>query len=232
VSRKEFGAITTALTVPYLLELPEGDPPAAGWPLVVALHGMGMRAERFADQVRGALPAGTALAVPTAPLPFEQTNQAGERVIRRAWYVYAGDSPEFRRELRRTAGMVSQLRTAILAGRPLDPGRVVVLGFSQGGYLAGVAGLQDRARYQGLAVCAARLKVEMLEAELRDAAGFPVLLVRATEDRAMPAEGTERGRAALAAAGAAVSVREVPGRHVFSAAMAGAVREWLEDLWG
>ncbi len=231
MSRKELGAASTSLTVPYQLELPEGDAPPAGWPLVLALHGMGMRAERFAEQVREALPEGCALAVPTAPLPFEKSAKDGTREIRRAWYVYAGDSPEFRRDLHSTADLVARLRTAICAGRPIDRHRVVLLGFSQGGYLAGVAGLRDRALYQGLAICAARLKVEMLEAELAGAAGYPVLLVRATEDRAMPAQGTERGRAALAAADAAVTVREVPGRHAFTPAIAGAVREWLTELW-
>lgn len=221
----------TALTVPYQLELPEGEPPAAGWPCVLALHGQGMDAERFAESVRPALPAGTALAVPSAPLPFEKLKRDGTREIRRAWYVYDGDSPEFRTRLRATADLIAQLRTAILAGRPIDPERIVLMGFSQGGYLAGVAGLRDRARYQGLAICAARVKVEMLDEELQGAAGFPVLLAHATEDRAIPPEGVERGRAALESAGADATVRGVPGGHAFGEAMAGAVREWLQELW-
>lgn len=223
--------MSTSLTVPYELHLPDGEPPPGGWPCVIALHGMGMRAERFAAQVAGAVPPGCALAVPTAPLPFERTDTRGDRVIRRAWYVYAGDSPEFRRDLHSTADLVARLRTAMCAGRPIDRARVVLLGFSQGGYLAGVAGLRDRALYQGLVICAARLKVEMLAAELPGAAGFPVLLAHATEDRAIPADGLARGRAALVAAGARVAVREVPGGHAFHPPMAEAVRGWLEELW-
>jgi phospholipase/carboxylesterase len=230
--RRLEGAVAHALTVPYALELPAGDPPPAGWPLLLALHGMGMRAATFADRVRPALPPGVALAVPQAPLPYETQRPDGSRVIRHTWYVYEGDSPEFRARLHQAADLVGALRTAILAGRPLDPTRLVLLGFSQGGYLAAVAALRDPSRWRGLAVCAARVKDEMLTAALPAARGFPVLLAHASGDTSISAEAPARGRAALEAHGARVTVADVPGPHAFGDGMAAAVRAWLATVLG
>ena len=224
------GAVSFPLTVPYTLEVPAAPPPAAGWPLLLALHGMGMRAETFAERVRPALPPGVALAVPQAPLPYETARPDGSRTIRHAWYVYDGGSPEFRARLHRAADLVRELRAAVLAGRPLDPARVVLLGFSQGGYLAAVAALRDPRSWRGLAVCAARVKDEMLAAELPAARGFPVLLAHATGDASIPADALARGRAALHAHGAAVTAAEVPGPHAFGDGMAAAVRAWLAGV--
>ncbi len=50
-AHRHTAALTIDVDLPYLLHVPDGDPPAEGWPLVLFLHGSGERG-RDADAVR------------------------------------------------------------------------------------------------------------------------------------------------------------------------------------
>ena len=151
------------LSTRYLVgELPEPGPA----PLLVALHGQGMSADRF---LRILLPLDKGplrLVIPEGMYPYE-IRREDRIVIGYSWYLYRGDQAEFRAHLARSEEHLRSLLDEIEARHPVDRKRSVLLGFSQGGYLAGFVGLRHRDRFGGLVIASARLKHEFLEKELQ-----------------------------------------------------------------
>jgi len=203
-------------------------------PLLVALHGKGDRAERFEREALEALPAGWALLVPSAPIPRDR-NVAAHRGAGDAWYLYDGDTDLFRESLGRAEAHLVGLLARVLAEDPPpgfrgpDPGRVALLGFSQGGYLAGITAVRHPGLFRAVVVAGGRLKHEMLGGEFpaARAAGLSLLGVHGGEDRSVPPEPSRRSLEAARAAGLDASFRVLPGAHVFTPAMGAVVRAWL-----
>ncbi|TVP74883.1 MAG: hypothetical protein EA352_09625, partial [Gemmatimonadales bacterium] len=94
--------------VPFLLSVPDGPPPSAGWPVVVALHGAGGDERMFF----GAYGAGR--------LP-ELGREAG-------WIVVAPSTEAVARE----SGALAALLDHLAESHPLDRDRLVLVGHSMG----------------------------------------------------------------------------------------------------
>ena len=139
------GSVPVSWEAPWRLDLPEGDPPSAGWPVLVGLHGFGDDGPRLADR----LPldgAPYARLWPDGPYPVEVKTD-GARRIGRAWYQYDGDQPRFVAALDAASVFVARVVDAVAEAHPIDVGRAVVLGYSMGGYPAGWTAFHDRARW-------------------------------------------------------------------------------------
>jgi phospholipase/carboxylesterase len=198
----------------YRAALPPLPAPAAGHPLLLALHGFGEDAARFSSRLAPLAGGPYALLVPDAPFPVELRDEEGAR-IGRAWYQYDGDAATFERALRWGAVHLEELLREASRAFPLDPRRVVLLGYSQGGYLGAVTALRDRARYRGLVAIATRVKSEILGDELQSARGYPVLALHGERDRSTPLEPQRRSLETLSAAGLDVALEVHPGGHGF-----------------
>ncbi len=221
--------------LPYLLSVPVvvHRPDDADGSVVVALHGQGMSPRSFARELLPALPPRATAVLPQAPLPFEVRKDGSFRQGN-AWYVYLGDVPEFVAALERAENWLRQVVESVVARGGLDASRVALLGFSQGGYLAGFVGLRDPARYARLVVAGARLKHEVLEDAARAAAAFPafrVLDVHGDDDEGVAVAPCRASAEAIAACGVPVTFRTFPfGHHVLrDADCAAAVRTFLAD---
>jgi len=90
---------------------PEGEPPAAGWPVLVAFHGYGGAGDSMLALAARTQPAGILLVAPTF----------GE------YQPNPGNGP---------LGPLTDILTEIRASYPVNPGAVVLYGFSQGGTFA------------------------------------------------------------------------------------------------
>jgi len=182
--------------------------------LVVALHGMGMSAASFAKDVLPCLPERASALIPQAPLPFEMRSAKGMRQGN-GWYVYTGDTDDFLASMRLAeAWLLRQIDFAV-ADHGFDARRVSLLGFSQGGYLAGYVGVRHAARFRRLVVAAARIKHEVLEADARRAAAreFRVLAVHGETDESVAATAASASCLALAAWGVPTEFRTYPAGH-------------------
>jgi phospholipase/carboxylesterase len=200
---------TRDVTVRYLAPAAHGD-----GSLLLALHGQGMSGERFAQWVAPLLPEQTAALLPDGPLPFEIR---GSRGIRQGngWYLYLGDGAAFVAEMERTGAWLLDLLADEVARRGIDPARVSLLGFSQGGYLAGHLGVTHAGRFRRLVVAGARMKDEVLAdaAPRAAAAGLEVLAVHGAEDPNVAPDASRRSADALTAAGLPVRFATFPGGH-------------------
>ena len=236
IFRKHFSVPTD-----NLLLVPKGYRKDRRYPLVTALHGMGMNAEEFARLLAPVAELPLLLSVPEGVYPFEIRTGDSMR-IGRAWYLYTGDQREFVESMRVSGRHLCALDARIEKVHRVDPDRRVLLGFSQGGYFAGYHGirtaslrrgsLRKGSRLRGLVVVGARVKTEVLGPRLRRAKGLSVLLSHGRKDRAVPFTAAEESRDALTAAGLEVDLREYPGGHHFTTDQVLDAKEWLRKLFG
>ncbi len=204
-------------------------PQGAAPPLLTALHGQGMSAEGFRRVLRHLPPTGHAQLFPEGPYVFERREPQGIRAGH-GWYIYLGDSDDFRRELDRTEAHLLHVLDAVEEQHgTTDRARSVLLGFSQGGYLAGYVALRHPERFGGLVISAARLKHEFLTMELTRAPLPAVLLLHSPDDPATPFARAEESRDVLAAAGADVELFSHPGGHRLPAEALLRVEAWLAE---
>jgi phospholipase/carboxylesterase len=214
-----------------LLHLPKGYRKSRSYPLVVALHGMGMNADEFAGFLEPLHELPTLLFVPEGVYPYEI--HTGEGIdIGRAWYLYTGDDEEFVDSMRASGRHLLTLIDRVESEHSVDPSRRVLLGFSQGGYFAGYMGVRAAARFKGLVVMGARVKDEVLTRELKRAEDLSVFLLHGRKDRAVPFEFAERSRKALEDAGLDVKLKAYESGHYVTPEQVRDVKRWLRKLLG
>ena len=222
------GEYSVTLRSAWRLDGPAADPAA---PLVLALHGMGMDEDSYALLLQKLFVLPFRFLIPRGPVPLEVRR---EHRIGASWYVYDGDQERFRRELDRTEKLLLELLRRIEAEHGLRPRRRILLGFSQGGYCGGFVALRNLDLFDGLVVSGARVKTEILDAEMRAAAarGFRVLLCHGLRDASVLPEAAEASRDALAASGVAVELRTFDAGHALGRAQVAAIGDWLQMHFG
>ncbi len=214
--------------------LREPSPPLdRALPLLVALHGQGMSAAGFLEALALLPEAERLLLVPEGPYPFEKRSPEGIDVGH-SWYIYRGDQAEFRTELERSEAYLVEMVTALAERVAVDRERVTLIGFSQGGYLAGFAALRRPDLFRGLVLAAARLKSEFLSEELARGALPTTLVLHSEEDTLLPWARAAPDIERLRAAGGDLEVFHYRGGHRFTEEALRAAGEWLarKDLDG
>jgi predicted esterase len=205
-------------SVPYLQSVPvELRRPArdADGSLVLALHGMGMSPRSFTRDVLPAVPERSTVLLPRGPLPFEQREPTGIKQGN-AWYIYTGDGPALLDSLGRAENWLLYVLDAALGRGGLDRERVSLVGFSQGGYMAGWLGVRHPGRFDRLVVAGGRIKDESLSPEERatlTASTLRVLAVHGEDDPGVSPAAARRSVEALAALGLDATFRSYPCEH-------------------
>ena len=206
------GSVDVVWPAAYLLDLPQAPPPPSGYPLLVLLHGAEDDAAKLRDRMEGLEHAPYARLYPDGPFPVDVTEGEGRR-IGRTWYQYTGDQEAFRVALRFGIDHLLRVVHHVALAHPIDRARAVLLGYSQGGYLAGVAAFFERRHWRGLVAIATRIQAEILEPYFPGAQGFPVLVLHGERDASIAVERQRASCAALAEAGVHVRFETHPGGH-------------------
>jgi predicted esterase len=226
------GTVQVTWPTRYDLVLPDGAPPPRGFPLLLCLHGFGDDRARFRERLAGLLPAPFALLIPDAPFPVEMRpgigGESGERRVGHAWYQFTGDQHAFEASLAFASEHLERVLVSVVGSQPVDPKRLAVLGYSQGGYLAGVMTLRARHLFRGLVAIACRIKTEMLGDALADAAGFPVLVVHGRRDEAVKLAPQEEAIAVLRRHGLAVETCIHDRGHGLHEETLPTIKAWVE----
>lgn len=118
----------------------------------------------------------------------------------------------------------------------VDPGRVLLTGFSQGGVYAYTFGLRNPGVFRAIAPVAGALiagPTPAAEAILRRARGMGVYIAHGAADQQIPVVRARASRARLEKAGFVVTYREIPymGHH-FPPGEASRIWAWFEKLTG
>ncbi len=176
--------------------------------LVVLLHGVGSNGAdlaALAPLLAPALPPGTVFEAPDAPLPFDGGGPG------RQWFSISGVTAANRaaRVAAARPGFDAVL-SALMARHGLAgaPGRLALLGFSQGT----IMGLDALATGRWAPAAVAGFSGRLATPDpLTPAPGSRVLLVHGTADAMIPAAEAALARDRLAAAGAQVGLHLLPG---------------------
>ena len=139
----------------------------------------------------------------------------------------AADLAQAKRSLDLLPGFVDELVDAYGA----DPGRVYLMGFSQGAMMSLALALTRPEKVAGVVAMSGRLPRQVIESEPdREALkGKPFIVTHGLYDPVLPVENGRAARDYLGALGVALTYREYPMAHEVSAESLRDVAAWLTD---
>jgi predicted esterase len=187
--------------------------------VVLLLHGLGERGKRIYRKLFPVLPATALVIAPNGPFPIERRKE-GRIAYGHSWYFY--DKHEKRYFI--TQDLAKFWLRDLLALE--NPARlpVTIIGFSQGGYLAPLAGLEIPETRLALGL-ACEFRANLLSRP----PPFPLVAVHGERDEVVTVDGCRGEIAALAGRGIGVELHVVPETgHEISTAMARVVGKILE----
>lgn len=213
-----------AMELLHTAHVPAGAGP---FPTVVALHGWGASAHDLLG-LAPLLHAGNALVLcPQGPVEVP----VGPGMVGHGWFpLEPGKPPDpdaFRKGSQALRSFFAEAREAY----PVDPERVVLLGFSQGGAMAYDWALSEPGSVAGLVALAT-----WLPGVLADAVGgkpgqeeLPVLVLHGTQDTMVDVEMARASRERLRDFGVQMMYRELEMGHELTPEALQIITRWLDE---
>jgi phospholipase/carboxylesterase len=208
----------------YTAHVPAGEGPH---PTLLLLHGWGASAHDLIG-LAPVLHGGRALVLcPQGPLAF----QAGPGMLGHGWFpLVPGRAPD-PRAIETARRSVEVFLDGALARYPVDRARLVIGGFSQGGFLAYQIALRAPARFAGLLALSSWLPQEGSDTITRQEAhrDLPALIVHGSDDPMIPIARAYASRDALLGLGVPTVFREYPMGHEIRPEALREIVRWLEE---
>jgi phospholipase/carboxylesterase len=191
----------------FSLYVPEYYKADRAWPLVMALHGGSGNGRGFLwSWLRDARSFGAILVAPTA--------------TGNTWALMGEDTD---------TPNLARILDAVRSRWNIDPAKLLLTGMSDGGTFCYVTGLESASPFTHLAPVAATFHPLMAEvADAERLRGLPIYLVHGRLDWMFPVQVARQTQAALRAAGADVTYRELDDlSHCYPREMNPAILHWL-----
>lgn len=210
----------TELGLIHQVRVPQQEPPAAGYPAIVAIHGRGSNAGDLIE-LAPYFGADWLTITPQAPL---------ELGFGYHWYevLQVGD-PEpqgFGRSIELLREFIGKLPAAY----QVDPQRIFLMGFSQGSVMSFALGLTEPERYAGIVAMSGYIaRQTQRDAERERLAGLPILITHGTRDAMIPVSFGREAREWLGGTPAQLAYHEYPMGHQVSEASLNDVVHWLHQ---
>ena len=197
---------------------------ADAYPTLVLLHGRG-------DSAAGIAPLGYEferddLLVISVQAPLEL---GGVMAGGYEWYRLREPRRLDEATLRASLDALAEFLDTIKAAYPVDPERVVLLGFSQGAVMALGAQALRLESVAGVIALSGYFPIEVAS-EAGNLVGRPAFVAHGAHDDIIPVEAGRRTRDLLERHGVDLTYREYRMAHQVSAEEMGDVRGWLEKL--
>lgn len=208
----------------HAAHVPAGDGP---FPTILALHGWGASAHDLFGLAPVIHDGDALILCPQGPVEM----QTGPDSRGYGWFpISSGGPPD-------PAAMVAagfQLRTFLdqaLECYPIDPKRLLLMGFSQGGVMAYDLVLRDPSRYAGLVAMSSWLPNDIANTiEMRDEhAHLPVMVTHGLKDPMIDVERARESRDRLIQMGVSPTYREYEMEHGISPEALRDIVAWLEE---
>jgi phospholipase/carboxylesterase len=208
----------------HTAHVPAGPGPHA---TVLALHGWGASAHDLLG-LAPLLRDGRALVLcPQGPVETE----IGPHMVGYGWMPISRGGPPDPAAFERAAALLRRFLDDAARVYPIDPEKLVLLGFSQGGAMAYELFLREPERFAGLAALSSWLSEELLRRHPRTAGHEkrPVLVMHGARDPMIPVERARESRDLLLAYGVSLRYRELDMGHEISGPALRELRAWLDD---
>ena len=207
----------------YTAHVPAGDGP---FPTIIAIHGWGANAHDLLG-LAPLLHGGRAIVLcPQGPVavPF------GNGEYGYGWFPLRTGAPADIAAFQSAAVALRQFVEQSLQRYSIDPKRVVLAGFSQGGVMGYELALREPSRFAGLAALSTWFPPELAEAlpKLPEQEGFPVLVIHGTRDNRISVEQARESREALRPYGVNLTYREFDMGHEIRQDALRVVLQWLD----
>jgi phospholipase/carboxylesterase len=213
-----------AMELLYTAHVPAGEGP---FPTVLALHGWGANAHDLLG-LAPYLHGGEALVLcPQGPVAME----IGPGMQGYGWFPISLGGPPDPAEFAAGKAALHRFLEAALEVHPVDPRRLVLLGFSQGGVMAYDLALREPERFAGLAALSSWLPAPLADAipRLEAHAGLPAFVTHGSKDPMIPVDRGHESRDALLRLGVPTVYREYEMGHEITAEALRALVEWLDE---
>lgn len=134
-------------------------------------------------------------------------------------------------EFQAAAEQLREFLDAAVERYPIDPGRLLLLGFSQGGLMAYELGLRQPERVAGIAALSTWLPPELAETlpVQPEHEELPVLVVHGDQDNMVPVDRARESREALRPYGVRLTYREFPMGHEIRPQALELLRGWITE---
>ncbi|MCC6574802.1 MAG: prolyl oligopeptidase family serine peptidase [Planctomycetes bacterium] len=229
---EHIGHRTFSIEVPYEVILPDKLEDGRRYPLITALHGMAQDPAQMRRDLNPLMKRDCVWLFPRGPYPLEVRGRHALR-IGYAWYMFDGDQQRLRASMEASCRHLLAVIDTVWNQHPVDLGRSALVGFSQGGYLAGVLGARNPTRFKAVASIAGRFKHEFF-AEVAAKAGPRVALAQfhGAKDAAVKAEAARDALEACRKLGfkQAEYFEDPDAAHEISAHMLDKLGAWLDRV--
>lgn len=208
----------------YTAHVPAGEGP---FPAIITFHGWGASAHDLLGLAQ-ILHGGRALVLcPQGPVavPF------GNGQYGYGWFTLRPGQPPDPEEFRRAADALRGFVDLALQRYPIDPKRVVLAGFSQGGVMGYELALREPSRFAGLAALSTWFPSVLAQnlPKVPEQEGFPVLITHGTRDDRIEIEKARESREALRPYGVSLTYRELDMGHEIRQDSLRVVVSWMEE---
>ncbi|HIG04922.1 MAG TPA: hypothetical protein EYQ08_04210 [Planctomycetes bacterium] len=195
---------------------------------VIALHGMGQDGSSILKRLEHLASRGADIVVPDGPHLHEVRGRDGTREGH-SWYIYTGDQPRFRESLIQSESDLLGIVDTVQRESGISSEKTVLLGFSQGGYLAGFVSCRHRNRFGNCVIASARLKHEFLGDEISSGDLPTILFLHDDQDPLTGPEPVKESIQQLKQAEADVEVSWHSDGHRLGDQSISALQRWLEQ---
>ncbi len=219
------GEINDGSGLKYLMVFPDDYDPQASYPMVIMLHGFGANMHDLAGLAPAINPSGYIYACPNAPIPFNLgLGHAGF-----GWMTPRGGStPE---EVANSEKLLGDFFQEVTANYKVEPGRTLLLGFSQGGGMTYRCGLGRAEVFAGLAALSATLPgAEELDPRLPVERSQPIFVAHGRYDQMIAESTAHAAKDYLEGAGYSPEFHVYNMGHEISGELLGDLVPWIESV--
>jgi phospholipase/carboxylesterase len=201
---------------------PEGDGP---FPTLIALHGFGASCQDLLGLAPELLGGSLLVIAPQGPIRVP----IAPGYYGYAWFPISRGGPPDLRGVEAARKALDEFLASACARYPIDPSRVLVLGFSQGGVMAYDLALREPDAYAGLIALSSWLPEELARSYLATPAHqlLPTLVQHGSEDPMVPAARGSESHRLLREMGMPVTYAEYAMAHEISRESLADLNRWL-----
>lgn len=206
----------------HTAHVPAGEGP---FPTLLALHGWGANAHDLLGLAPYLLGGEALVLCPQGPVDFD----VGQGMRGYGWFPLTGGGPPDPAEFARGKAAIANFLRAAIERYPVDPRKLVVLGFSQGGVMAYDLALWEPERFAGLVALSSWLPPALGDSLAPSDAlsALPTFVCHGTEDPMIPLAMGQTSRDALLKLGVPTTYREYAMGHEIRAETLRDLAEWL-----
>lgn len=147
------------------------------------------------------------------------------------WFPLVPGQPPDPEAFHQTAELLRQFVDQAMERYPIDPQRLVVAGFSQGGFMGFELALREPSRFAGMAGLSSWFPPPLADdlPKLPEHEGFPVLVIHGTQDTMLDVERARESRELLRPFGVNITYREFDMGHEIRSEALKVILRWLDE---